>query len=174
MNNTQSEMCLPLMDALYKDDFNKVIELLDNGAPVNLPYNRYKWTPFMWVCREHCNPNIIRLFLEHGADVNSKNTEGITPLHIVARHRSSFDCLALLIDAGANPNAQDRLGWTPLMEVLQHPQVSMRMDVVYGLMEKTDLSIKNIKGDTAYDIARSNKAFDDEYALELLKGAYND
>ena len=87
----------------------------------------------------------------------------------MARHRSSFECLALLIDVGANPNAQDNDGWTPLMDALHHPQVSMRMNVVRGLMTKTDLTIKNNKGQTAYDIAKNNKAFDDDYVLEQLK-----
>ena len=55
------------------------------------------------------------------------------------------------------------------MDALHHPQVSMRMNVVRGLMAKTDLTIKNNKGQTAYDIAKNNKAFDDDYVLEQLK-----
>lgn len=169
MTNIQNDLRSQLMNALYEDDFNTVKDLFIKGVKVNLPYNHRKWTPFLWVCKEHSNQEIIQLFLQQGGNVNSQNDEGSTPLHIMARHRSSFECLALLIDAGANPNAQDNDGWTPLMDALHHPQVSMRMNVVRGLMAKTDLTIKNNKGQTAYDIAKNNQAFDDDYVLEQLK-----
>ena len=169
MTNIQNDMRQQLMNALYEDDFNTVKDLLSKGVKVNLPYNHRKWTPFMWVCKEHNDPAIIKLFLEYGGNVNSKNDEGSTPLHIMARHRSSFECLALLIDAGANADAQDNDGWTPLMDALHHPQVSMRMAVVRGLMAKSDLTIQNHNRKTAYDIAAANSAFDDEYILEQLK-----
>ena len=169
MTNIQNDLRSQLMHALYDDDFSKVIELLNNGVKVNLPYNHHKWTPFLWVCKEHSDPEIIQLFLEHGGNTNSKNDEGSTPLHIMARHRSSFECLALLIDAGADVNAQDNDGWTPLMDVVHHPQAMMRKDVIYGLAHNSDTSIKNKEGKTAYDIAKENKAFDDEKLLLILK-----
>ncbi|MBR1776866.1 ankyrin repeat domain-containing protein [bacterium] len=175
MTNPQAEMRQQLMNALYHDDLTTVEELLKQGVNVNLPYNHNGWTPFMWVCKEHCNPKIIELFLEHGAKLDRANNEGSTPLHIMAHYRSSFDCLELLIENGANPDAQDSDGWTPLMNAVYHPQVSMRMEVVYGLLFLTNLAIKNNKGETAYDLAKSNPAFEDKDCLEMLKkGAENE
>ena len=109
------------------------------------------------------------MFLEHGANINGKNKDGETPLHIMAQHRSSYDCLELLIDAGANPDAQDNDGWTPLMNAVHHPQAMMRKDLIRNLAENSDTSIKNNAGKTAYDLAKENKAFNDETLLLFLK-----
>lgn len=169
MTNPQAELRRQLMNALYHDDFSTVDNLLKQGVNVNLPYNHNGWTPFMWVCKEHYDLEFIQLFLKHGAKLDRVNKEGLTALHIMARHRSSFDCLALLIDTGANVNAQDNDGWTPLMDAVKHPQAMMRKDVIYGLAELSDTSIRSNDGRTAYDIAKENEAFDDEKLLLTLK-----
>ncbi|MBR1915536.1 MAG: ankyrin repeat domain-containing protein, partial [Alphaproteobacteria bacterium] len=127
------------------------------------------WTPFLRACRAFYEPEVIKLFLEHGANINGKNKDGETPLHIMAQHRSSYDCLELLIAEGANVDAQDNNGWTPLMKAVCHPQAMMRKDVIYGLAHNSDTSIKNKEGKTAYDIAKENAAFNDEKLLLILK-----
>ncbi len=109
------------------------------------------------------------MFLDYAAKVDSKNTKGETPLHIMAQHRSSDDCLELLIAEGANVDAQDNDGWTPLMHAVKHPQAMIRKDVIRGLAESSDTSIKNNEGKTAYDLAKENEAFDDETLLLFLK-----
>ena len=93
MTNPQDALRQQLMHALHNDDFSTVDNLLQQGANVNLPYNHHGWTPFMWVCKEHCNPEIITKFLICGGKVDKANKHGKTPLHIMARYRSS----ALLI-----------------------------------------------------------------------------
>ena len=168
-NISHQEMVQVLMKALYHDDFKQVEDLLNQGVNVNLPYNHAKWTPFMWVCKEHCDPAVIELFLKHGGNVNSRNNEGSTPLHIMARHRSSFDCLELLIMRGASQNAQDNDGWTPLMDAVHHPQVAMRISLVFSLLLGTDCRIKNKDGKTAYDIAKENPDFTDKEVLGILE-----
>ena len=65
-----------LMNALYHDDFSTVDNLLKQGVNVNLPYNNNGWTPFMWVCKEHCNPEIITKFLICGGKVDKTNNHG--------------------------------------------------------------------------------------------------
>lgn len=169
MTNPQAEMRQQLMNALYKDNFTTVDELLNKGVNINLPYNHSGWTPFMWVCKEHCDPDIIEKFLQYNPNINLKNKEGLTALHIMARYRSSFDCLALLIKKGANVDAQDNDGWTPLMDAVKHPQAMMRKELILNLAENSDTSIKNNAGKTAYDIAKENAAFDDEKLLLFLK-----
>lgn len=169
MTKSQAEMNQKLMNALYYDDFETIDNLLSQGVDVNLPYNQNGWTPFLWVCKDHCSPGIIRQFLDYGGKADWKNNKGSTPLHVMAARRSSFDCLAVLIDAGADPNARDNDGNTPLMIALHHPQVSMRTDVMENLMLVTDLTIQNNKKETAYDIAKANPAFDNTALLLELK-----
>lgn len=173
MTNPQAEMRQQLMNALYKDNFTIVDELLNKGVNINLPYNHSGWTPFMWVCKEHCDPDIIEKFLQYNPKLNLKNKQGQTALHIMVCHRSSFTCPYILIEKGADVNAQDNQGNTPLMAMLSHPQISMRMVVAWNLLPLTDLTIKNNKGETAYDIAKANPAFEDERFLEMVKESAN-
>ena len=90
MTNPQAEMRRQLMNALYHDDFSTVDNLLEQGVNVNLPYNHSGWTPFMWVCKEHCDTEIIGKFLICGGKVDKTNNHGKTPLHIMAAHRLSL------------------------------------------------------------------------------------
>ena len=174
MTNIQNDLRCQLMNALYHDNFSTIDELLEKDVNINLPYNHNGWTPFMWVCKEHCNPEVIAKFLKHGVKLDRVNKQGQTALHIMAAHRSSFDCLALLIDAGADVNAQDVLGNTPLMIAAAHPQVAMRYDVVSNLFLKSDNSVRNHEGLSAYDIAKANPAFDDDEILEIMEKASHD
>lgn len=174
MTNIQNDLRCQLMNALYHDNFSTIDELLEKDVNINLPYNHNGWTPFMWVCKEHCNPEVIAKFLKHGAKLDRVNKQGQTALHIMAAHRSSFDCLSLLIDAGADVNAQDVQGNTPLMIAAAHPQVAMRYDVVWNLFLKSDDSVRNHEGLSAYDIAKANPAFDDDEILEIMEKASHD
>ena len=169
MTNPQAELRRQLMNALYHDDFSTVDNLLKQGVNVNLPYNHSGWTPFMWVCKEHCDPEIIQMFLDHGGNVHSRNKSGETPLHIMARYRSSFDCLQILLANGANPNAQDEDGNTPLHIAVSHVQADIRMDVIWNLFLKTDDTIRNNDGKTAYDLAKENPYFTDAEILKIMK-----
>ena len=56
---------------------------------------------------------VIGRMLDKGAEVNIKDADGITPLHLAARenHRN---VLELLLAKGACVNAKDKFGLTPL------------------------------------------------------------
>ena len=73
-------------------------------------------------------------------------------------------------------NAVDIKGNTPLMALLLHPQVKLRMGVVRGLYDAgTDCSIKNVDGQTAYDIANNNPSSnDDELLLHFFCDAFGE
>ncbi len=114
------ELLEELKTAVFNCDIEAVEAALRKGAKPNLPYNHQGWTPFLRARRAFYEPEVIKLFLEHGANINGKNKDGETPLHIMAQHRSSYDCLELLIAEGANVDAQDNNGWTPLMAALNY------------------------------------------------------
>jgi ankyrin repeat protein len=54
---------------------------------------------------------MVRLLLEHGADPNLRNYDGVTALHN-AVYENQLDIVALLLEAGADPNIKDRFGNT--------------------------------------------------------------
>ena len=58
--------------------------------------------------------------LESGAESDSENREGATPLHLASAHGGDPAVIALLIEAGADPNARDDFGDTPLHGAARH------------------------------------------------------
>ena len=166
-DNQRTEADEQILKALFADDFKGMEDAIKNGASLNTPYNEHGTTPFMWICREHTDPSVYEWALKMGASVHQTDDCGHTPLHILARKRCAFfPCLDILIQAGADVNAVDIKGNTPLMALLLHPQVKLRMGVVHGLYEAgSDCSIKNVDGQTAYDIANNNPSFNDNELL---------
>jgi hypothetical protein len=57
--------------------------------------------------------NILSLLLEHGADLESRDSAGHTPMHLAFLY-GKFEAGQCLLDRGANIDAQDKDGWTPL------------------------------------------------------------
>ena len=61
----------------------------------------------------HENPNLTRLFLRLGLDVNAGDKHQATPLHLSCYHWN-FETALVLLDNGASVNAQNADGQTPL------------------------------------------------------------
>ena len=56
----------------------------------------------------------VRILLEHGADPNSQDDVGRTPLHLLAARGTGRDAIRALVRAGADLNVRDHAGYTPL------------------------------------------------------------
>ena len=87
--------------------------LLDKGANPNISSNnQFKVAPIHSACAiSHFD--IAKLLIEHGADVNARQMQGVTPLHSAA-HNGQAKLSKLLIDSGADINAKMENGQTPL------------------------------------------------------------
>ena len=64
-------------------------------------------------CARKINKNILRLLLEHNADLNIQDNHGYTPLHRFALTGNETIC-RLSIERNADVNIQDKSGYTPL------------------------------------------------------------
>ena len=60
------------------------------------------------------HPEVVRILLEKGADIEATNLNGDTPLHI-ASEEGHIDVVKILLEAGADKEARHKLGWTPLI-----------------------------------------------------------
>ena len=96
-------------------------------------------------------PAVIQTLLSAGAEVNAKDTDGITALHwaVLAHHADLVD---ILMAGGASVNATDRFGYTPL-----HYAASVDFgdaETAKALLRAgADPSVKEKEGKTASNLA---------------------
>ena len=58
--------------------------------------------------------------LAAGADVNARDRDGRTPLHLAARYRKNPAFITTLVKGGAEVNAKDEDGYTPLDKAVRY------------------------------------------------------
>ena len=58
-------------------------------------------------------PKAVTACLQAGADLNARNEDGETPLHVATAANQKPAAITMLLDAGADPNARDKYGKTP-------------------------------------------------------------
>jgi uncharacterized protein YraI len=106
--------------------------------------------------------DFVKSLLDSGANIESKNKVGATPL-IFASAKGHKDVVKLLVDRGANVNAKTTTGITPLIAAASAGDA----DIVKLLLEKgADASAKDQQGRTALNIAETT---DDQPVIALLK-----
>jgi ankyrin repeat protein len=94
--------------------------LLDKGVEVNSPSkNSLRVTPLHSAIANR-RTAIVKLLLEHGADVNTTQADDFTPLHEAAQN-GMLDVTQWLLDRGANVNARlSSNGKTPLVLAIEN------------------------------------------------------
>jgi ankyrin repeat protein len=127
----------PLHSAAWFGDFEMVQLLLDYEVDVNAQ-DEYNWTALHEVSEGSTFssqniprlPDVARLLLERGTDVNVLGGNNKTPLHMAARN-GRVGVLRVLLEHGANVGVEDKEGGTPL-----HAAVgSGKVEVVSMLLE---------------------------------------
>lgn len=98
--------------------------LLESGCKPSQIRGKPRWRPIINAVRRASqrHTKCVRLLLEHGADVNTKEpSTGRTSLHIAIAHQNFkgyTNLIAELLKHGANPNLRDKNGDSPLLQIL--------------------------------------------------------
>ncbi len=101
-----------LISAVFDDDVNKIKDLLAKGANPN--YVKNNRSALEWAVPIH-EIQTISALINGGADINSKNRNGATPLMIAITYGRD-DVAELLINAGADLTIKDKNGKTALQQ----------------------------------------------------------
>ncbi|XP_015270704.1 PREDICTED: protein phosphatase 1 regulatory subunit 12A isoform X7 [Gekko japonicus] len=117
---------------------------------------------FLAACSSGDTEEVLRL-LEHGADINYANVDGLTALH-QACIDDNVDMVKFLVENGASINQPDNEGWIPL-----HAAASCGyLDIAeYLISQGAHVGAVNSEGDTPLDIA------EEEAMEELLQNEVN-
>ena len=158
----------PLADAVSNPEAVKIF--LDMNADVNSP-NNWGRTPLMKAA-EFNSIDTIKMLIEHGAYVNSKDQNGSTVfMHIdpYGDPQSNLQTLQVLIDAGADVNAKDNNGRTVLMHFMPD-EYTEDCYIVPLIKAGSDVNAQNNDGETVLGIATRDLLyyFDSDYYLKHL------
>lgn len=110
VNKAASNGFTPLYIACRYRQIKLAKFLIEKGAHVNIYVGSdFEFTPLHWVS----DPNLLKMLIEKGADINARSIEDITPLHW-ACEENHREIAKLLIENKADVNIADFYGFTPL------------------------------------------------------------
>ena len=135
---------------------------LANGASV-FDRDEENFTPLMAASIAN-SAEAVSVLLKAGAEVNTPDIAGLTPLIYAAGNNLDSRVCQALVEAGANVNQPDDDGFTPLMYAAinnKNPRVVETLIKAGSL-----LSLRNEDGRTALDLAIAYENFP---AIQILK-----
>lgn len=144
----------PLVDACRgnhnaPDDPERVVELLDRGANVNVIDHKQK-TP-LHRAGQAGFLKITKLLIKHGANLESVDESGGTPLFDAALHGRTAT-VELLIEAGADLKHLDARGETPLFAAARRGHHETFLALIDA---GADWQHLNNRGKSIFDVVRS-------------------
>ena len=92
--------------------------------------------------------DVLNLLVNHGAPVNERNKQGVTPLSL-AVESGNMEHIVFYAQAGADINAEDMQGNTPLTKALESPSI----DMLKTLVTAKNILSKDSSGNTPLHIA---------------------
>lgn len=96
----------------------------------------------------------VELLLQHGAEVNARDEDGITPL-ILAASNDTLNLTPLLLAHGADPNIQDADGFTALYTAVTSTTAKITLPEL--LAHGANLNLRTKAGLTPLQLARQKK-----------------
>jgi len=153
-----------VFEDIRNNNLNKIKTYVEQGGDIHMirdptedhtedrdlffgPYTGYN--PLQYACVKN-KPEIVKYLVDKGANVNSQDEVGSTPLHYSAE--SSLEIVKYLVNKGAYVNAQNNNDETPLHLAIEKTS----LEIVKYLVDKgADVNTKNEEGLTPLHYACS-------------------
>lgn len=146
-------------NAVHVGDIETVRTMLAKDATLATSVDEYEFQP-IHLLDMYFEEEILNLLLANGADINARNDDGITLLHIV----TDPEAVAVIVNRGADIEARDASGRTPLIEQTNNQEDGI--DVVVALLTMgANPNARDNDGETALSIARDT---DNQDLIEAL------
>ncbi|KAM6956165.1 fibronectin type 3 and ankyrin repeat domains 1 protein [Aplochiton taeniatus] len=101
--------CTPLHWAADGGHLPVIAYMIQDGCELDVRDNVSYWTPLMRVSATGGNPAVASLLISAGADVNTRDKDGKTPL-MVAVLNNHEELVQLLLDSGADHHVKNEFG----------------------------------------------------------------
>lgn len=143
-----------LVEALLEKNLIKVEKILKKGISCNLIIDQNtEITPLLFAIQIN-NLKLIKLLIQYGVDLNTKNSKGDTAL-IFAIQNKKEKIVKLLLESGADPNIKNNYDTTALIYSVENNCVSIaKLLLQYGI---ENIDLKDRTGNTALTLAIKNK-----------------
>ena len=139
-----------LWDAVRTAKTSRVLELVNDGVNVNQFDPHERWGYPLWLACSLEHISTARALIHAGADLNSTNSDGETP---ILYFFGSEQIRRMLIDAGANLNAQNLQGES----ILSYTARSNKHELMFELISRgMDISHRDSYGSTVLHDAASH------------------
>lgn len=147
----------PLMLAIERKNCFTAAILILKGLGVEKMVCKNRGTILHWCAIEN-DVALMKALIIEGADVNAKDENGKTPLHVIRCESNfysykKFDMIGLLLGSRADVNALDNYGKSPLY-YLHH---NLEKTLIRRFIDAgADLTIKNEKGQSILELLLNN------------------
>jgi ankyrin repeat protein len=156
----------PLIQAVENGHIEIVELLIARGADVQQQESEMQMSPLHYAAA-HDEPDMVRILLENGADLNAENSFRWTPLFSAAR-MGSVETVQALLEAGAESDAVSAEGRTPMMVLIDRGRLGGMTDKMMLLLDNgADPNLQDNNGDTALHFAARTGKLE---AIPLLIG----
>ncbi|KAK0616888.1 ankyrin repeat-containing domain protein [Immersiella caudata] len=139
--NARTEWVGPAQICWYSVDVElEVAQLFSSlGADPSVLSHSGDWTPVHYLASNGHDPEILKLFLEKGADINAPDIYGQTPLHLLLwRSHVPLPLVKAFVEAGANVNAEDKRSQRPLQVASEYGELGVLKIIVEADVSEID------------------------------------
>lgn len=106
--------------------------LIKAGADVNSVEPEYGETPFHYAVRVAESPQLVRLLLDGGADIDAQSDPGKDTALQFAVARRNHTMTELLLKAGASPTIENKVGFVPQQQAPEDDKIATLFEKYTG------------------------------------------